>query len=288
MKILITGGAGFVAGHLAAELSDAGHEVIMTDIVLPSCSTSGNHRFYTADLTDKEQITKLVREVKPDAVAHLGSVSFVPDAAKDPERVTKVNVSGTENLVQAVLSETPRARFLFVSTAHVLKDPPLPAYAASKLAAEAIVSASGLDAIIARPANHTGPGQSDKFVVPSFIKQAIEIKAGKRDHFVTGNLESTRDFTDVRDVVSAYRLLLEKGEPGAVFNISAGTPITIGELLSVVRGILGIEAEAVVYPELYRPTDATPHLDTTAIKTLGWSTQYNLTDTLQAMITTQI
>ena len=172
MRVLVTGGAGFVAAHLTTELERRGWDVMRTDVI-----NGGDSAIRIADLTDALSVRSLVAEVKPDAVIHLGAISFVPDAAKDVGLLERVNVGGTKNILSAVESEIPHARFLFISTAHVL-NVPLSDYAKSKLAAEKLVAESvsrGIHAVISRPANHTGPGQSSKFVVPSFVKQVMEI-----------------------------------------------------------------------------------------------------------------
>lgn len=283
MKVLVTGGAGFVAGHLRNELTAAGHEVALSDVVpadLPS--------FITVDLTDAAAVRELVAEVRPDAVVHLGAISFVPDAAKQPELLECVNVGGTVNLVNAMVAEVPRSKLLFVSTAQVLL-PMLSAYARSKLAAEREISRiaekSGLWYMIARPANHTGPGQSSKFVVPSFIAKVKAMRDGKCDCFTVGNLESTRTFTDVRDIVSAYRILIEKGDWGKVYPVDAGERFSIRAVLEIISRLIGIgDPRIKIDQTLWRPTDHTPELDTSAIRAMGWSPRFRFVDTVQDML----
>lgn len=295
MKVLVTGGAGFVAGHLTAELLAHRHEVVLSDVKMrdvrghdiPRSSTECGEDCIPADLTKLDAMRTLVERVHPDAVVHLGAISFVPEAAKNLDLLAKVNVEGTENLLKAVREFAPLARFLFVSTAQVLNHPPLSAYAASKLAAEACVQAFGklgLDVMVVRPANHTGPRQSPRFVVPSFLQQAVEIKAGRKDHFTTGNLDSIRDFTDVRDVAAAYRLLLEKGKPGETYAVGASERLKMKDVLDLVQRTVGVEAPAITSSSLYRPTDASCILDTSAIRSLGWSPRYTLPQTLHDML----
>lgn len=287
MKILITGGAGFAAGHLRRELMTAGHSVVLTDVVEslhPDCRC--------VDLADRDTVRNLIAEVRPDAVAHLGAISFVPEAAKDPGLLERVNVGGTENLLRAMVEvgiprrERDLPTFLFVSTAQVYNTP-LSAYAKSKLSAEAVVGhycREGVDAVIARPANHTGPGQSLKFVVPSFVNQATDIRLGRRERFVVGNLESVRDFTDVRDVVKAYRLLLEKGEAGRVYTIGSNCRLKIGELLQLIAEQAGVSSAADVDPKLWRPTDASKELDVSLVTELGWKAEIPIGQTLRDMM----
>ena len=279
MKVLLTGGAGFVAAHLSAELRAAGHEVVLTDV---------RNVPHLVDLTDRAAVGRLFAEVRPDACVHLGAISFVPDAARDADLLRRVNVDGTCNVLAAVQEHVPAARVLFASTAlalHARRS----AYAEMKLAAEAAVArfcAAGVDAVVARAANHTGPGQTEKFVVPSFVAQACAVKTGRADRFVVGNLEAVRDFTDVRDVARAYRLLLEKGEKGASYTIGSNVRLSMGDLLAKIQSLAGVSAPIEVSPALWRPTDTSPVLDVAAIHALGWTPAIPLERTLRDMLAT--
>ena len=281
MKILITGGAGFVAGYLAAEMTSSCYDVWLSD-----CVDSDRQNYIKADLTDFQDVRELVSSVKPDALIHLGAISFVPDADKDKNLLQRVNVDGTENILSAVLSVVPQAKFLFVSTAQVLMEHPSP-YAMSKLAGERLLldyCTKGLNGTIARPANHTGPGQGTKFVVPAFIKQALEIKKGLRNHFTVGNLDSIRDFTDVRDIVRAYRLILEKGKSSEIYQIGSPARMPMRELLFHIARLAGVPACYEQDSSLWRPTDESLLLDTTSIESLGWSATIPLSQTISDML----
>ena len=282
MRVLITGGAGFVAGHLRAELESVGHEVILSDILHAAMPN-----FIRADLTDRDEMLDLVDSTKPDAVVHLGAISFVPDAEKNPERLKQINLGGTESLLEGVKRSVPKAKFLFASTALVLGGELTP-YAAMKLAAEGVVAQfgwEGYSAIIARPANHTGPGQSEKFVVPAFVRQALNIKSGKQDHFIVGNLDSIRDFTDVRDVVRAYRLLLESKESKGAYSICSDCRMRIRQLLETISKVVGVNPVFEVDEKLWRPTDVAQVIDTTRIKALGWRPEISIEKTIRDMAT---
>lgn len=286
MKILVTGGAGFVARHLSRELTRNGNEAVLTDVVDARLAD-----FHRADLTDRAAITNLIRQVQPEAIVHLGAISFVPDAAKDPGLLERVNVGGTRNLLEALQNAPQRERrnpaFLFVSTAQVNHNPQS-AYAKSKFDAETVVleyAKKGIRVVIARPSNHTGPGQSSKFVVPSFIRQALDIKAGRRAKFSVGNLNSIRDFTDVRDVVTAYRILLTHSEPGNIYYIGSNNLITIGQLLKQIAETVGISPESETDSALWRPTDASEILNISPLVRLGWAPSIPLEQTLRDMAT---
>lgn len=300
MRILLTGAAGFVAPFVARELESRGHEVFATDV---TTSAKGLAAYEQCDICSKESVAALVAKVSPDACVHLAGISFVPDAAKDPGRLYAVNIGGTLNLLDAFAAKARGARFLFVSTAQAYGctfDPedapvtedaplyPLSPYAISKAAGEAATRAyglyKGLETLVVRPSNHTGPGQTAKFVVPSFIAQAKEILRGERREFVTGNLESGRDFSDVRDIARAYAIILEKGVNGATYNACSRTRVRIGELLEEIKRLSGADAPVAVDQKLFRPTDYSRLLDTSRLRALGWKPAYTLADTLRDML----
>lgn len=302
MRVLVTGASGFVAPYLAQELARRGHEPIGTDIV-PGSSASTSFSAVACDLCDAEAVRALVACHAPDACIHLAGVSFVPDGAVNPGRLYAINIGGTLNLLEAFATARPGARFLFVSTAQaygctfnpdaapISEDAPLyplSPYAISKVASEAATRAygeyRGLDIRIARPSNHTGPGQSTRFVAPSFVAQAKEIISGKRREYVAGDLESGRDFSDVRDVVSAYADILERGASGATYNVCTGSRTTIRALLDRIIALTGADAPVVIDPALVRPTDYSRLLDTSRLRDLGWSSRFTLDSTLKDMI----
>ena len=307
-RVLVTGGAGFVAAHLVRELLAGGHEVVATDAVGRPASMPAEVAFRQADLRDRDALAALVREERPDACVHMGAISFVPDGDRDPSLLLGVNIAGTVNLLEAFRREQPEARFLFVSTAQVYGPAPsveeanVPVrensetfptslYALSKAAGERAAAAyakvHGMSVMVARPANHTGPGQTPRFVVPSFIQQVLEIEAGKRSEMRVGNLRSVRDFTDVRDVVRAYRAILERGIAGQAYNVSAGVHVEIGTLLERIQELVGVRASVVVDPALVRPADASMHLDVSRLRNVcRWTPRLTLDDTLRDMIAT--
>jgi len=293
MKVLITGGLGFVAQHLIPELEQAGHETVKLDIQYAEGS------FY-CDLRDAESIRKLVGSVAPDACIHLGGIAFVPMGWQNPELVYSVNLIGTLNLLEAFRHEKPEARILAVSssliyqnahTGHPLDETayifPPDIYAISKIAADltALGYAKRYDmpVMTARPINHTGPGQSPSFVTSAFARQLCKIKFGACEPVMkVGNLESKRDFLDVRDVAYAYRLLIERGTAGEPYNIATGNLHTIQNVLDMLCEIAGVTPALEIDPELFRPTDASPVMKIDKIKeTVGWQPKIPLRKTLE-------
>lgn len=302
-RVLVTGAAGFVGHHLVRELESSGHEVATTDALQPDAPAAhGLPDYSTADLRDGESMRALVRATRPDAVVHLAGVSFVPDGARDPSLALTVNIGGTWTLAEALAAEAPRARLLFVSTAQVYGTIPSPAplreesplrplslYAVTKVAGESLLlarhAAGTLDAVVARPGNHTGPGQTPKFVAPAFARQVLSAKRGEIAALRVGNLDSIRSFADVRDVVRAYRLLLERGVPGGVYNVASPANVRIGDLLGRLRALAGCDAPVETDPALWRPTDACPDLDVSRLRAdTGWAPAFSLDDTLRDLL----
>lgn len=297
MRVLITGSRGFVGRHVQNNLRAAGHETL--DLITAAERPARNAHEYEGDICDANRMRSLVRDLRPDACLHLAGVAFVPVAWSKPEFVFEVNVQGTLNVLDAFRNEAPDARILVVSSSQVYglqgshrplteDDPMNPdnLYAVSKLAADLTAllytRRYGMAVMTARPCNHIGPGQSADFVVPAFARQVNEIATGRCEpHMRVGNLESTREFLDVRDVVEAYRLILEKGQPGLAYNVGAGVSVHIGLLLEKLCELAGVKPVLEVDPQRFRPTDAHPVLDATRLRNhTGWQPRYSLDQTL--------
>lgn len=258
-RLLVTGGNGFAGRHLLHHLRDTAPE---TELLAPAL-----------DITDKSSIEALIETTRPDAVLHLAAISAVGQAAAEPERAWAVNVQGTLNLAEAVLTHAPACRFLFVSSAEIygraflgeapvtedIAPEPANPYAATKAAAEAALAAlKNLKLLRLRPANHTGPGQLPDFVIPAFARQIARIEARLQPPVLkTGNLNTWRDFLDVRDVCAAYgkALALPDAEPGEVLNIASGTPLRIGELLEELLGMARAGISVETDPAKLRPAE---------------------------------
>ena len=259
MRALITGGKGFVGQWLAAHLKDKGDEVAVIDV--------------ETDVADGAAVSRVMQDVAPDAVYHLAAMTHVGESWENPSQVLRVNVLGTAEVLAAARSLSTDPTVLVVSSAEVYgvvapaqlplseSTPTLPAspYAASKLASEAVALQAwrgyGQRVIVVRPFNHIGPGQSPNFFVPALAKRIVEATRTGGTSLRVGTLTTRRDFTDVRDVVSAYRLLVESGAPGAVYNVCSGVDVAMSDvadrLLKLSQADLTMETD----PELVRPVD---------------------------------
>jgi GDP-4-dehydro-6-deoxy-D-mannose reductase len=269
--ILITGGTGFVGNHLIAHLKDGNSRIAVLSSGGSSVRVPGVN-YYEADICDASVVQSIVQEVSPEKIFHLAGISDVASSWKDPRLTFEVNVRGTLNLFEAAMSLPQPPHILNVSTAQVYasasgvlsednRTAPDNPYAASKAMAELLMvpyrkcAAGGI--VTARAFNHTGPGQSDKFVLPSIARQFAEIQAGERPPKLTvGNIDVERDFTDVRDVVRAYSLLLEKGRVAEIYNVCCGSAVRLADIIKMFESVSGIKVELEKDPARIRPNEA--------------------------------
>jgi GDP-4-dehydro-6-deoxy-D-mannose reductase len=287
VKLLVTGATGFVGRYMMQRL--------------PSAIAVGPEM----DLRSTESIARTLDAHEFDSVLHLAAQSSVPASFENPTDTFDINFTGTHRLLELLNKRKFKGRFLFVGSGDMygpitpedlpvresrsLK--PLNPYSVSKVAAEALcyqMSQSGpLDIVMARPFNHIGPGQSEHFAVSSFAKQIVEIKRAKRPPMIqVGNLESTRDFSDVRDVVEAYLLLLEKGVSGEVYNICSERERSLQEIFDRLQHIAGIRCDFVIDKSRLRPTDS-PRVRGSAEKIheqTGWKPAIDFDQSLRDLI----
>ena len=305
MRVLVTGADGFAGRHLVIALLSRGHQVRAA--VRPdgaAAALPAGVPVVSLELTDGSSVDAALAE-PCDAIAHLAALASNAEARRDPGAAWVVNAAGTARVAEAAArlrdSGAADPRLLVVSSGEVYgeatrplteSDEPRPQspYAASKVGAEVaaleVGRRTGLGVIVARPFTHTGPGQRSVFFVPAMLDRLREAKASGRDSVRVGNLTPVRDLTDVRDVVRAYVLLLEEGEPGATYNVSRGDGVALTDLFDRMAAAVGVDVTPEPDPALMRRADL-PYLvgDSTKLRrTTGWSPSIDLDQTLADML----
>lgn len=302
MKALITGVNGFVGEYLASELINNGDDVYGSVIV--GKTKNKEIREYHLDITDAEEVCSLIENLQPDHIYHLAGQSNVGLSWKDPLLTFQVNVMGTLNLLEAVRSCSAHTRILIIGSSDqygivspdmcpISEDIPLnpkSPYAQSKMLQEQLcrfyTQTYFLNIIMVRAFNHIGPGQNPGFVVSDFASRIVNIEYGLSDKLTVGNLDAARDFSDVRDIVRGYRLLMKKGTVGEIYNIGSGYARKISDVLDVLLSFAKKEIDIVKNPDLMRPSDA-PIIygDCTKIlKDVGYKPQFQLEETLKEVL----
>ena len=296
MRALVTGGNGFVGRHLVAALRARGYSVLsagresdLGELDLP------------LDLADLSNLRAVLEIAQPEVIFHLAAQAFVPDANRDPLGTYDTNALGTARLFEAARLPAVAPRILVVSSGEVygsrppsdyplaetLAVSPATPYAASKAAAEAFALAAcrtyGIPAIVVRSFNHIGPGQDARFAVPSFARQLAAIAAGAEPVLHVGNLKALRDFLDVRDVVSAYISLAERGEAGTCYNVCSGIAVEIEEVLRLLIGIAHVPVSVREDPARMRPSDVPlSYGDNARLRgATGWAPRFSLSESLR-------
>ena len=263
-RVLITGISGFVGSYLSNELESEGYEIFG----ISTKKSTDNKNIFVADITDYEAIFNIIDKVRPDQIYNLAAVSSISMSEEDKNLTFDVNFKGPKNILEAILKLGLETRVLLVSTSQVYgkviylpideNHPlnPTNTYARSKLEQESLLDYyDGLNIAIVRSFNHTGPGQTEAFVLPNFARQIIAMKNGvQSNELVVGNLSVKRDFTDVRDIVKAYRLILENGATG-IYNVCSGKSHKLKILLDEMLKIAGVNAVIKTDDGLFRENE---------------------------------
>jgi GDP-4-dehydro-6-deoxy-D-mannose reductase len=296
MKVLVTGAGGFVGHHLVNKLIERGHYVV-------PCvhNNKGNYiipvNVINLDISNTDEIQRVLEITKPDAVIHLAAQSSVPVSWDNPALTFQINTIGTVNLLQKIGEFNPEIKFIYVGSSeeyglsaktHSLlveetECIPQNPYAISKLSAgQAVIQLSkkyNINSLHARPFNHFGPGQKQGFVISDFASQIIEIERGLREPKIhVGDISTYRDFTDVRDVINAYILLLENKVDNGIYNISSGNAREINTLLNQLISLAQLDVEVITDPNKFRASEVKKFAgDYTKIKkAVGWNVEYSI------------
>ena len=287
MKILVTGSRGFAGTHLVAHLKSEKHDVLELRV----------------DLCNATETAGAVAKKRFDGVIHLAAMAATGDSFASPAKILKNTILAQLHLLEAFRRNNSNARILIVCSADEYGQRsikpidekamlmPTSPYAVSKIAQDFMglqyFLSYGMPVIRVRPFNHIGEGQRIGFVVPDFVKQIVDIeRSGKPGVMTVGNLDATRDFTDVKDMVRAYELALTQGEPGEVYNIGSGTGIRIGDLLDRLIRLSSATISVKVDKTRFRPGES-PKLvaDSAKFRNLtGWKPTIPLETTLARVL----
>lgn len=294
MKVLVTGAGGFVGSHLVPALVADAHDVVGTAL-----HDRGDLRYL--DVRYPERVDQLVEEIKPELVFHLAGQSSVSLSWKEPSITYEVNALGTHYLLESINRHAPDAKVHIAASSdeYGKVDPsecpidesaplrPVSPYAVSRVTGEWIGrmfhESFGLHVVVTRAFMHVGPGQPPSFATADWARQIALAEAGRQEPVVkVGNLDVKREFGDVRDVVRAYRSVLEHGSPGDAYNVATGEPRRLQEVLDILRDLATIDIRVEVDPAKLRPVDF-PVLygDSGKLERLtGWKPEFRLEDTL--------
>ena len=289
MRVLVTGASGFLGSHLVTHLAARGDEVVGTYAGSAGPAVPGVE-FVPVEITDRQAMAALVARFAPEVVIHLAGLAHVGASWQKVAEYYQVNVVGTGTLLDVAAGR----RVVFASSAEVygpvpeaeqpiceerLLAPPSP-YALTKACAERMVVAAG--GVVARTFNLIGPGQAPAFALPTFARQLAAIARGEQEPVLqVGNLEARRDFLHVADGARAYRLLAEKGEPGAAYNVASGKAHSMADMLTRLIEVSGVKARVEVDPSRFRPVDL-PLLagNASRLRHLGWEPERSVEEAL--------
>ncbi len=308
-KALITGIAGFAGGHLAWDLVEAGWEVVGVErhgaVFDHPVFLLDRARVEECDILAARELGRVIRKFQPEAIFHLAGTTHIPMAQSDPQLAFETNIKGSLNIFDTAAENSPGVRLILISSAEVYgkalpeemplteEHPlrPVSIYGLTKLCAEETASyysrVRGLDAFILRPFNHIGPGQRPRFVSASFALQIARIEKGLQPPVLeVGNLEPARDFTDVRDMVRAYRLAVDSCEAGVAYNVCAGRAYTIREILERLLRLSACEIEVRTSEGRMRKTDVPIFRGDSSrfAAATGWRAEYDIDQTLEAIL----
>lgn len=301
-KYLITGVNGFVGRYFVEYLQQVEPDAAVFGVdIAEQCDMPIT--YCKLNLNDGQETSTAIKKWRPDYIVHLASISSVGQSWENPAECFQNNTNIMLNLLGAVLEHGLKTRLLSVGSSEEygaysamemplredFKLKPQNPYAVAKVSQEmlcGVYASLGVDVLMTRSFNHIGPRQSDRFVVPSFIKQLVSISRGEQSTMMVGNIDVARDFTDVRDVVSAYYAILYKGRTGEVYNVCSGASHKLSEIIQLTERILGIQADVRVDESRLRPNDVMLICgDNAKLKTeLAWSQKYGFEQTIENIV----
>lgn len=305
-RILVTGGTGFAGSFLVEELLAQGQ----SDVHVTSFSPLTKEWFlpsdhvHVVDLSQADSVIHLIQTLQPTQIYHLAALSEVGSSFNQAGKIITNNALLQINLLDAVRDHCPSTRLVVVGSAQEYDiHQPIPAtgineqhplgpanpYAVSKVTQDLIALSYHysykLDIVIARPFNHTGERQQPAFAIPSFAQQIVLVERGRQPEIKIGNLDAVRDFTDVKDVVKAYILLMDRGSAGQAYNIGSGQGVSMKEILTILLSLAKQEIRVVTDPSKLRPHDSPSVIaDISKIAALGWQPTVPLESTLERVI----
>lgn len=308
-KIFITGATGFAGRYLIDLLKETEPDSLITGTCFPehpgSCNALDSVDLFHLDMRSEDDVSDCIRKVQPDWIFHLAAISNVGYSWENRKETLEVNLMGTFYLFDAVRKYSPQSRVLFVSSCDVygilspvheaLKEdhftPPSSPYAYTKISGEMLgwfyVNIEGLDIVISRSFPHTGPGQRTDFVFSDWAFQIAQIEKGAIDPMLkVGNLEVRRDYSDVRDVVRAYVLLLERGKKGEIYNVCSGRADSLKDNLDLLLSLSYEDIHVEVDSQKLRKADIPLVLgDSQKInRATGWKPDIPLNRTLKDVL----
>ena len=302
--ILVTGATGFAGSHLLERLPDGARIVAWArpggTAAPPSGPTGARVEWKGVDLLDRVEVGKALADAPPDVVYHLAGAPHVGTSFDNPALPLSINALGTHYLLDGIAHAAPRARVIVVTSAMIYgpsSDPhaedsrmaPGSPYGLSKLAQDrlaALAAAGGMDAVIARPFNHTGPRQDPSFSMPGFAQQIARIEARRAEPVIrVGNLDVRRDISDVRDVADAYAVIAERGTAGTPYNVCSGVAWRIGDLLEQLVRKSRVAVRVEQEDARMRPIEL-PVLvgDNSRLRALGWAPRVPIETTLEDVL----
>ncbi|XDD46281.1 GDP-mannose 4,6-dehydratase [Leptospira sp. WS39.C2] len=285
-QTLVTGASGFVGSYL-----------------IPALKSHGSYEIhcFQGDIRNRETVSEQLKKVQPDILIHLAAQAFVPNAIANPWETEEINVGGTLNLLEMLHRLQKPCKMLYVSSADVygkqkmdvlplsesLLPKPVNPYAGSKLAAESFCRqyaeySQYVSVVIARPFNHIGIGQRKEFVIPNFCTQIIEAKYAGKKEISVGDLEPSRDFSHVKDIVEGYLTLIEKGVSGEIYNICSGKEHSIRYMVEELVKYSGENISFMVDESRVRVSETSRvYGNNEKLKSLGWTNKHSLSETLK-------